>query len=149
MAITIAQMCDAIENTLGAATGIVRGQSYDELTEGIQDMPLLQVYPEMLHGNAVGETDRSTFRAGVRQTEIVILGDLYARQRSHMGEDMKAMVDSVDAIVTVIEAQDTKPYFALVGIKAFSWRGERVTFIYGDNQQPYVGMRFYFTLRVF
>lgn len=149
MAITIAQMCDAIETTLGAATGIARSQSHDELTEGIQDMPLLQVYPDTLRGNATGETDRSSFRAGVRQTELVILADLYARQRSHMGEDMKALVDGTDAIVTVIEAQDIKPYFGLAGIKAFSWRAERVTFIYGDSQLPYAGMRFYFTLRVF
>jgi hypothetical protein len=149
MSITIAQICDAIESTLGAATGIKRGQSYDELGESIQDTPLLQVYPETLFGNATGNTDRSSFRGGIRQTEVVIYADLYAQQRRHMGEDMKKLVNGVDAIVTVIQAQDTKPYFGLDGIKAFSWRGERVTFIYGDSQQPYVGMRFYFTLRVF
>jgi len=151
MSITIAQICDAIESTLGAATGITRSQSYDELTESIPtgDTPLLQVYPETVRANATGETDRSSFRGGVRQTEIVILADLYAQQRRHMGEDMEALVDGIDAIIDVIEDQDTKSYFGLAGIQAFSWRGERVTFVYGDAQQPYVGMRFYFTLRIF
>ena len=149
MSVTIASICDAIESTLGAATGITRSQSYDELGESIQDVPLIQVYPEMLRGNATGETDRSSFRGTIRQTEVVIITDLYARQRSHMGEDMKALVNEIDAIIDVIEAQDTKPYFSEDGIKAFNWRGERVTFVYGDNQLPFVGMRFYFTIRIF
>ncbi len=151
MAITIAQICNAIESTLGAATGISRSQSYDELTEGLPpgDLPLLQVYPETGEADVAGATDRSTFRAGVRQTELVIVADLYARQRSHIGEDMAALVDGVDAVIDVLEAQDTKNYFGLAGVQAVRWRFERVTFVYGDPQLPYVGARFYLTVRVF
>lgn len=149
MAITIAQICDAIEETLGAATGITRSESYDELTEGIHDLPMLQVYPENGNQDAFTSTDRTTFRGGVRQTSLMIHADLYAQQRAHIGEDMKKLVDSIDAITDVFEAQDTKPYFGLDGIKAFRWRWERVTFVYGDPQSNYVGARFFIEVRVF
>jgi hypothetical protein len=43
--LTLAEMCDAIESELSAATGIVRSESYDELTEGIHEDLLLQVWP--------------------------------------------------------------------------------------------------------
>lgn len=151
MAITIAQICDAIESTLGAATGITRSQSYDELTEGMPpgDLPLLQVYPEAGEADITGTTDRSSFRGGVRQTELIIIADLYAHQRSHMGEDMEILVDGIDAFIDVMEAQDTKDYFGLAGLQAFHWRFERVTFVYGNPQLPYVGARFYLTIRIF
>jgi len=149
VAITIAQICDAIETALGAATGLARSESYDELTDGIHDLPMLQVYPESGNQDAFTSTDRTTFRGGVRQTGIMIHADLYAQQRAHIGEDMKALVDSIDAITNIFEAQDTKPYFDLEGIKAFRWRWERVTFVYGDPQLTYVGARFYIEVRVF
>ena len=149
--LTIAEICDAIDTTLGAATGISRSQSYDELTEGVHagDLPLLQIYPDSGEADIESGTDRSTFRAGIRQTQFIIVADLYARQRSHIGEDMHALVDSIDAIIAVLEAQDTKDYFGQDGIQAFRWRFERVTFMYGDPQIPYVGARFYLTIRVF
>jgi hypothetical protein len=149
MAITIGQICDAIESTLGAATGITRSESYDELTDGIHDLPMLQVYPNSGNQDAFTRTDRSTFRGGVRQTDIMIHADLYAQQRAHIGEDMKKLVDVIDAVTNVFEAQDVKPYFGLDGIGAFRWRWERVTFAYGDPQLTYVGARFYIEVRIF
>jgi hypothetical protein len=44
MAITYAQINDAIEDKLGAAMGLARSQTYDELTDGMTDTPTLQVY---------------------------------------------------------------------------------------------------------
>lgn len=151
MAITIAEICNAIEITLGAATGLVRSESYDELTAGVHpgDLPLLQVYPAEGTTDPSGNTDRTTFRGVVRQTAIVINADVYAQQRAHIGEDMKAVVDAMDAIIDVLETQNVKPYFDLVGIKAFSWNWEYVTFRYGDPQLPYAGVRFYLHIRVF
>lgn len=147
MSITLAQICDAITDTLDNAVTVKRGESYDELTEGIQDLPTLQVYPESGIQSAGSSTDRFTMRGGIRQTEFVINADYYARQRSHIGEDMEALVDGIDAITDVLEGQDEKPYFGLSGIMAFSWRWDRVTFIYADIQ--YMGARFAITVRVF
>jgi hypothetical protein len=148
MAITIAQICDAIEETLGAATGITRAQSYDELTEGIQgaDTPLLQVYPEANITDAMGTSDRTTFGGGVRVKTYTIHADYYARQRSHIGLDMKQLVDSIDAIETVLEQQNSLPLFGLAGIKSFQWMWNRVQFDYGGA--PFMGARFVLTIRV-
>ena len=148
MAITLAQMCDAIEATLGEATTVARSQSYDELTEGVHDTPLLQVYPQSGDQDPSGTADRTTFSAGVRQTEVIVHADYYAAERgASIGEEMARLVDGIDAITNIVEGQDQKPYFGLVGLKGFSWRWERVTFDYGGVS--YVGARFYFTLRVF
>lgn len=147
MSITLAQICDAIESTLDDATTLVRSQSYDELTEGIHDTPLLQVYPESGSQSPPGMTDRHTFQGGVRQTEFIIHADYYAQQRVNIGEDMAALVDGIDAMTAVFEGQDQKAYFGLEGLKAFSWRWDRVTFDYAGV--AYVGARFVITVRVF
>jgi hypothetical protein len=149
MSITIAQICDAVASTLSAATTSPRTQSYDELTEGMQDTPTLQVYPEDGNQDPSGNTDRTSFKAGVRQTMLTVNADYYAHQRAHIGEDMAALVNGIDAITNILEAQDTKPYFGLAGIQAFSWSWRRVTFVYGDPQQSYVGARFTLNIRVF
>lgn len=149
MSITLAQILDAIEATLAAAPTLARSMSYDELTEGINDTPLLQVYPDSGNQDPAGNTDRTTFKAGVRQTVLTINCDYYAQQRKHIGEDMAALVDGIDAMTNIFEAQDTKPYFGLDGIRAFSWSWQRVTFEYGDPNIGYVGARFTLTIRVF
>src|SRR3990167_5967940 len=115
MSITLLQICDAVRDTLGAAPSLVREQSLDELTESIPDTPLLQVYPERGSADPSGNTDRTTFSAVVRQSIIVIHADLYAHQRSHIGEDMSLFATCVDELITEIEKQDTKPYFGLDG----------------------------------
>src|SRR3990167_4602284 len=131
MAITLAQILDAITSTLSAATTLSRAQSYDEMTDGMNDLPTLQVYPE------------------TNEQDISGNADYYAQQRRHLGEDMAALVNGMDDMANVIEQQDTKPYFGLDGIKAFHWSWRRVTFVYGDPQLSYVGARFTITVRVF
>jgi hypothetical protein len=151
MSVTLGEILDAIESTLAASSGLTRTQSYDELTEGMNDLPTLQVYPEAGEQDPSGDgrTDRTAFGGGVRQTEFTIHADLYARQRSHLGEDMAALVDLIDAMQDVFEQQNTKPYFGLEGIRAFHWSWRRVVFTYGDPQLGYMGARFVLTVRVF
>lgn len=145
--ITQADLCDAVKDTLAEATTLARAESYDELSEDPQDLPCLQVYPEMGRCDASGQTDRRTLRAGLRQSETEIVADVYARQRSEIKADMAAVVNNVDAIEAILEAQDTKAYFGLDGIKAFSWRWERATLVTSGHQ--YAGARFTITLTVF
>lgn len=147
--ITLGQIIDAIEATLSVAPTLARSMSYDKLTEGINDTPLLQVYPESGDQDPTGNTDRTTFKAAVRQTDFTINCDYYAQQRKHIGEDMAALVDGIDAMITIFEAQDTKPYFGLDGIKAFHSSWQRVVFDYGDAQIRYMGARFTLTIRTF
>ena len=147
--ITLAQMLNAVETTLSAALTTGQSQAYDQLTEGVNDLPTLQVYPEDANQDAQYATDRTTFQAGCRQTSQTIFADYYARQRSHIGEDMKALVDGIDAITDIFEAQDHLPLFGLVGIKNFHWSWQRVVFTFGDEQVKYMGARFTIVLRVY
>ena len=121
MAITLGEICDAIESTLSAATGMNRTQSYDEITEGINagDCPLMQVYWESLVMDPSGGTDRTSFQGGIRQKQITIHVDIYASQRGNIKDDMKRTVDIVDTVLDVFEVQNKKPYFSLDGIQAF------------------------------
>lgn len=147
--VTLGQILTAIETTLSAAPTLARSMNYNELSEGVPDMPMLEVYPESGTQDPSGGTDRTTFKAGVRQTELIVVCDYYAQARAHLAEDMAKLVDGIDAMTDIFEAQDTKPYFGLEGIKAFSWQWRRVTFVRGDPQIPYVGAHFQVTVRVF
>jgi hypothetical protein len=148
--ITVEAICDGIEATLGAATGIRRSQSYDELTEGIADLPLLQVYPEAWGPARTGSAHAITGRGGVRNWQGVFHADYYARTRSSIGEDMAVLVPGIDAIEAVLEAQQAKPLFGVAEIESFNWEASRVVFRYGtETYQQYIGARYVITVRVY
>ncbi len=155
MAITFHAILDAIETTLSAALTITRSQTFDELTEGINsaDTPLLQVYPEALEPNvsAGSQTDKLTLGGDppVRREVYVVFADYYARQRSHIGEDMGALVGGIDAMTTVLEAQTCKNPFGLDegNVRSFQWGWRRVVFEYAGAQ--FIGARCTITLEVF
>ena len=156
--ITLNAIVDAVSDTLGTATTLNRSQSYDELTENIPDWPLLQVYWESFSPVSTDSgTDRRTFGGlggdedtPLRDKEIIVHADYYARPRSHIDEDMKAVVDGADALLDILETVDVTPFFGLDGIKAWSLQSAtRSTFIYNDPQTPYAGVRFVIAIRVF
>lgn len=149
--ITIAQICDAIETTLGAAASIETTESYDELSDGVQsaDTPLLQVYWENTECADDSGTDRTSFQGGVRVKAFLFHADLLARQRAHIADDMKKVTEVAEEIQDILEgpAQSTKPYLGLDGIKAFRWRAERVQITYAGA--PFMGARFMIWIWVF
>ena len=154
--VTLHQICDAIETTLSTATGLAVSETFDELTEGIHDRALLQVYPESCAVDATtgaaARNDRTTAQRGVAVTEFVFHADVYAQQRTSIGEDMAALVPLIDAITARLEAQTRSPLFGLVLggvniIKSFKWSWSRVVFEYAEAK--YMGARFVITVRVF
>ena len=145
--VTLADILDAIEDTLDASAEVKRSQSYDQLTESISDLPLLQVYPEDGIQDALNTADRTTFGGCIRHTRYTVNVDYYARQRSHIGEDMAQLVDGIDSLTDIFEAQNSKPYFGLDGIQAFHWSWRRVTIDYAGVS--YVGARFALEVRVY
>jgi len=155
----IAPICSAIADTFKAASitdpvsgNVLRVQDYDELTEGLADMPTLQVYPQGGTTDVATANDRSAFRGRVRQTDTTFILDLYARRRVHIGEDMEIVVKLVDLVIAVLQNQTTQPMFGLtVGnikpIKSFEWNWARVLLDYSIEQ--YVGARFELVVRTF
>jgi hypothetical protein len=148
MAITYDAICDAVADTIDTIAAITTVQKYDALQEGYADMPLAQVYIDSGETDVMaGTADRSAFRGGARVTETVVVVDIPCRQRSHIDQDMKAIVDVIEAVQNKLETIDTKPYFGLVGIQGFRWRWERVVF--EKSGVFYPGTKFYIYVRTF
>jgi hypothetical protein len=149
--VTIKQIANAINDTLGTATGIVRSEAQDELSEGITDVPLLQVYWAGLTVSAESETDRITFGDDdadpTRYTQHIFHVDVVASFRQHLDQDMEAIADTCEAVITVFEAENAPPYFGLAGIKAFSYTAEPIGWENIDPQA--VGERFIITISLF
>lgn len=147
---TISAINTAVAAALRAAEGIVRAEDAGrgELSEGIPDLPTLQVYWQALATDAENaHTDRRTFGAGVRATQLTFHADVYARQRSHLGEDVAATLALAEAVQTVLEAQASAPFFGLDAIRALKWSAQRVTFEFGGGR--YSGVRFVIDLWVY
>jgi len=135
--LTPAEICNAIESTIGTAIGALVTQSYDELTEGVNETPTMQVYP--MTGEPRNETAQSTYGRGIVITDESYAVDIYTRQRSQLAEDMESIVDMIPLVETVLEAQKQKP-FGVDGLKAHNWSWDVVTFEYAGI--GYAGVRF-------
>lgn len=146
--ITYAQIGAGIKAYLaGACPSIIRLQNYKELTEGMQDTPGIQIYPEACDNVATESgTQFTTFGGGTIQETLIWHVDYYARQRNHLAEDMDTLVKGIDEIHTAMEDAGCPP-FGLDGIKSWQWSWLRVEFIYGAI--AYVGARFTLRLRTF
>lgn len=153
--LTVAAICDAIDEELGqvliASGDLTVSQSYDELSESVTDDKFLQIYPEeQLQASVGSETQKMTLTdTPYIQEDIVINVDYYARQRSHIGEDMSLLVSGIDAIRANLKTQNCPNPFALTDIATFTWSWRRVIFEYGGPEQKYVGARFRLVIRTF
>lgn len=147
--VNITEINDAIKDTLATATGLTYAQSYNELTEGLNDTPMLQVYWQSHLVDPDSNTAQRVFGAVTRQTSLTFHADLFPRQRSHLDEDMGALLPLVDAIQAVLEAQRVKPYFGLAKIEAIEgWSAQQVTFEYPADVK-FLGARYIIRVRVF
>lgn len=147
--VNITEINDAIKDTLATATGLTFAQSYNELSEGINDTPMLQVYWQSHLVDPDSNTSQRSFRGVTRQTSLTFHADLFPRQRSHLDEDMGALLPLVDAIQAVLEAQRVEPYFGLAKIKAIEgWSAQQVTFEYPADVK-FLGARYIIRVRVF
>lgn len=147
----ISEMTEGVRLQLETSGAFKQAQANLTLTESIPETPLVQVYFETKEFlNTM--TDRRTFagdRTGerpVKTQNITIYVDIYAAQRAEIGRDVKAVQDLVDEVDEMLEAQTHRPYFNLEGVKAFTYRAERVTIEVAQNK--YAGVRFILTLTV-
>ncbi len=141
--VTYGDLCYAVAETLAPSITDLRVQPYDLITESIPDLPLLQVYMDNAVVDDVGSNDRATFDAGMRRTHALIFADGYARVRSHLGEDLRAQMELIDALDAMLVRQTAEP-FGLSTIQAFHWKWSRATFKVGAEPSAieYAGCRF-------
>lgn len=152
--VNLSDICDGIASTVQADTDITTVQSYNELSESLNraDLPLCQVYWESIQWDTTGDSDRATFGAGIRSKMITIHVDLYAAPRSHLSENMGDLVDGVDSLIAVLEAEETQPFFGTTGIKSWDLQSiDRVVFEYTSGTSPvnYMGARIILNLWVY
>ena len=146
MSITLAEICDGIKDGFSSAANLRVSQSYDELTEGIHDFPLMQVYPSRGHADAANANDRTTFSGGIRQTEFVIVADIYVSPMADIAEDMADTVALIDQLWDLCEDQTSADFFDITGCRSWNWSFDYATLIYAGIS--YRGVRWTFTIRV-
>lgn len=153
--VKLTEICDAIDTNLGevlvASGDLVRSDNYDELTEGMNDPRVLQIYPESeAPVSTDSQTQRRTFGDDpVIDETILIHADFYAKQRSNLGDDMIILLNGIDVIRDELKKQNCPRPFGLNAIQNFQWRWERTIFDYGAPELRYVGARFFLTFRVY
>ena len=144
MGITLAEICDAVADTIGATTGINRVQHYDEIGEGLMDadLPLLQVYWDSFRVSPPGDTDRATMGRGVIVQRIILFADIFCCQRHNTWQDMELVTRVASNVLDQLEATyHTRPYFGLDGIKGWSVSSaQRAAMVYA--QAEYMAVRF-------
>jgi len=111
------------------------------------DCPRIEVFPDAGVCDPSGTTDRLTFSACMQMSVVTIFADLYARQRSQLGEDMKETTEMIDSLIDVLQTQERPPFFGIKGIKAFSWRWKRFTFRRAGAR--FVGARFTISCKIY
>lgn len=146
MAVTIAKVSKAIKDTLSEHPLLDIVHNYDQVEEGIQDTPLVQVYPAT--GGLYNTTTDRFSMVGNKKVHTRLWTfhvDVYARQRAHIGEDLDILVPLMDAVIDKFEDQNLAPYFGVGAIKAFNYGWEYLTFEYAGSE--FVGVRF--TVRIY
>jgi hypothetical protein len=155
---TLMDIAHAIADTLRAATVLMPGaameraftvQAFDELTEGIQDTPTIQVYLSESLTDVNAATDRTTLQVGVQHTQLAFALRVFARQRSNLNDDMAATLACWDAIDLALSGVSIgcKPFFDNDAIKGFRWQTTLSTYEYA--RIVYVGCEYVLTVEVF
>jgi len=138
--ITIMDICNGIAATFnglmvtlnaGSPAVALIALSYDQLKEGEQNCPTLQVYPMDSRVDGATDTDRTTFKGCMKDGWYTFIVKGFARQRSHLGEDMEAAIRLWDALEFVLEEEGTDciaatgtcTFFGVPGIRNIRWTG--------------------------
>lgn len=156
--VTLPEIVDAVADKLRLATVIMPGelvaraftvQSYDELTEAIQDIPAIQVFLDGITVDSNTTTDRHTMRVGTQKSTLSLVVRTFARQRSNVNDDMAAVLACWDAVEATLEqvSLDCQPFFGLEAIRSFHWTAAPMLYDYG--RVLYVGIEHTLTLEVF
>ena len=155
--VTYKQLCRAIADTLKGVRNSytpnpVVVQNYDEITEGVNDWPLIRVLPKDGHTDAfASNTERSSFGGKIQTTAATVELICYARPRAELSEDIAAQIALLDGIDAVLGSQTVKPQFGLQVVQAFNWKWERVTLQQGtgDSVIQYAGLTITLELFIF
>ncbi len=144
--VTLAELCTAVAGVFEPDVPHVR--NFNELPEVIADLPMIEWTPSEEPSVSKGsETQQFTFGGGVIREDIILLGNLYAHQRSHLGRDNQILIELLDKIRARLKTQ-TQPYFGHSAIKSYRWSWKRVIHKLGE-QDKILGAQILLYLEVF
>lgn len=140
----------AVADTLEAALSTLRVQCLTELSDGIQDMPLVQVHWESDNFDPAGNSGQTSFRGGMKQIDLnlELLG--FVHPRSIYGEDVEDATQWADRVAWVLMSQDTDHYGTTgsPSLKTQTVSTKLTTWDLGNNGQA-IGFITSLTLRVY
>jgi hypothetical protein len=141
----------AIAETLEAELPDVRVQTLEELSDGYQDLPMLQVH---WMGDVVDpwsrQTDRTTFQGLLKQVEKEVELWVFSHSESLVGENAQVNAQRMDELTYVLLLQGTT-LFGTTGspkIRSFRFRATPVRWTL-QRGHAVVGARVTLTLRIF
>jgi hypothetical protein len=149
--ISYGQILFNVAQCLKDTAGVKRVENYQELSEGVADLPLIQVYFESAEtDSAADDVSYTTFGGVIRQTRMTIIIDSFGRQRSNLSEDSEAQVMLLDALDNqLIDHTANNQFFGLTAIKQAKWSHQMVLHVRGDQQINYAGLRTTLTITIF
>lgn len=154
--VTRSELITAIKDTLAVAEDIQVAFGHTELPESITDPATMMVYWTDDEWTSIsGTSDRLTFGGGkgdntpvpTRETVQNFHVDIFAVQRSFLGENMEDVINLTDQVDEILCGIISPPYFGHAAIKSFRWRAQRWDENY-DNHL-YMGSRFRIEVEVF
>lgn len=155
--ITFGSISRAVADTLKAvrssfAQAAVVVQNYNEITEGVNDWPMLRVLPKQGRVDPfASNTERSSFGGKIQASSFTLEIIGYAKPRADLAEDLAAQLALVDGVDAILASQTGIPQFGLQAIRGFNWNWERATLQIGtgDAVQLYAGVTFTLELFIF
>jgi len=158
--VTFQQMAGAVKDVLEAAltpyvagppvTTVKQVYGYDELYEGMNEWPAIEVYVEDWELSYDSDLDRTVFcQDGDKRsiTNCHIHVDVYAARRNQLNENWRDALVLANAVNAVLEDECACPLFDLAGMHDLHWTASRVVF--SRAQAEYCGYRFILTVKVY
>jgi len=137
----------AIETTLSAAPALASSQDFDEISDAIADLPLLQVLIQNWYQSRDSETAQATFSGVRRHFEATFYADFYVAPVSAAAQVSATFMDLIEDVNNILDAQVPFTYFGDSTIKSFEWMAERVVIVYANYS--YDVARYTITVRTF
>ena len=113
---TIKEWMDELKDTV-IANGFHQVQNYDEISEGVNDPPICQVYWEDLSYDTLGNTTAHTLGKTRRARQLTFHIDAFCQRRNNIDENMENTHRFADLIWDKLEEKDVCGAFGQIQIQ--------------------------------
>lgn len=137
---------DELDNAT-IANGFKVVQNFDELTEGMNSTPAVQIYWDDLAIDSLTNTTMQTLEHSRRNRDLTFNIDIFTGDRNNLHLNMAEQVRWADLLWDKLEEKDQCNAFSDAAINVVNIEVQRVLFDYATVTYP--GVRAVLTVRVF